>query len=105
MRKYIQNLKSKPEAERKQVAYMATVVCMVFVGSVWIYGLVSRLSTKDVADQAKADTKPFAMLANSLKDTYTGISASVGNAKSVSDTVTVKEEKMIDLIPVETTTQ
>lgn len=111
MKEYIQNLKSKPEAERKQFAYMATVACMVVVGGVWLYGLVGRFSQKSIEPQATETTKPFSVLVDSVKGTYNNISASVGQAKSISnimenDTqVKVPDEKVIDLIPVEINSQ
>lgn len=105
MKQYIQNLKSKPEAERKRAAYMATVACMVLVGGIWIYGLVHHFGDKDLNTQAKDDVKPFQLLANSIKGTYKNISASVNEAKSVSSFMKkeepVVEEKMIDLIPID----
>ncbi len=111
IKNYIQNLKSKPEVDRKRAATTATIACMVLVGSVWVYGLASRLGTNNTETQAKADSKPFILLANSLKDTYNNISASVGNVGSISSTMkgeTVPETEsdvMIEVIPVEPQTQ
>lgn len=110
MKKYIQNLKSKSEAERKQAAYMATIICMILVGGVWLYGLVNHFGKKDVNVQAQNNAKPFKLLANSIKDTYKDVSASVNQAKSISnifnkDEQLVEDEKMIDLIPIEKNTQ
>lgn len=107
IKNYIQNLKSKPEADRKRFAQTATIACMVIVGSVWLYGLTNHLSKPEIAIQTEKDIKPFTVLANSLKDTYNNISASVGDAKSVSGvinnepTTDTENEKMIDLIPVD----
>jgi hypothetical protein len=111
MKEYIQNLKSKPEAERKQFAYMATIACMVVVGGIWLYGLVGHFNTKSSEPEVANTVKPFSVLANSIKGTYNDISASVNQAKSISnimeeDTQTqVPEGKVIDLIPVEKSTQ
>lgn len=105
MKQYIQNLKSKPEAERKRAAYMATIACMVLVGGVWIYGLIYRFGDKELKAQTKDDVKPFQLLANSIKGTYQNVSASVNEAKSVSSFFKkdepVVEEQMIDLIPID----
>lgn len=111
MKEYIQKLRSKPEAERKQFAYMATIACMVVVGVVWIYGLVSHFGAKETKVQASNESKPFTVLANSFKSAYENISASVNQAKSISTIikkdapVEVPGEKVIDLIPVEINSQ
>jgi hypothetical protein len=113
IKNYIQELKTKPEAERKQFAYMATIACMVVVGGVWIYGLVGRFGSTENEVQVKNETKPMSVLADSLKDAYKNISASVGQAKSISNIMKsspevqteIPDEKVIDLIPVEINSQ
>ena len=112
MKEYIQKIKSKPEAERKQFAYMATIACMVVVGGVWIYGLIGRYGTKAPEPEVQNTAKPFSVLIDSVKGAYDNVSASVNQAKSISnimkkdDTIqTTAEEKVIDLIPVEKTLQ
>ena len=112
MKEYIQKIKSKPEAERKQFAYMATIACMVVVGGIWLYGLVGRFSAKDAEPKVENTTKPFSVLIDSVKGTYDNISASVDQAKSISNIIkkedtpnNANEEKVIDLIPVEKTIQ
>lgn len=107
MNKYIQNLKSKTETERKQYALLGTIICMVLVGAVWVYSLGGRFDN-DTKAQARDDVKPFALLGSSLKNTYNNISASVGNAKSISNKDSENTEsdgKIIDLIPVDQSTE
>lgn len=113
IKNYIQELKTKPEAERKQFAYMATIACMVVVGSIWIYGLIGHFGSKSTETQVKNETKPMSVLADSLKGAYDNISASVGQAKSISNIMKnspevqaeIPDEKVIDLIPVEINSQ
>lgn len=108
MKQYIQKIRSKPEQERKQYAMLWTIVSMAVVGSIWIYSMSERFDSK-VSVQAKEDIKPFSLLGKSLSNTYSNISASIGNASlgktttDESNIVTPTPDKVIDLIPVEQT--
>jgi hypothetical protein len=108
MQKYINTLKSKTESERKQIAFVGAITCTALVFGIWVYTLSSKSS---VQAQAPSDSKPFALLGGALKDTYNNITASIGSAKSVSDTMKtsatteIQSEKVIPLIPVESQSQ
>jgi hypothetical protein len=102
MRAYIKKLQSKSEIVRKQILIGSLIVCMAFVGLIWIGSLSSMFGHNKVAKEENT-TKPFALLEQSISNTYNNITASVGNISS-----TIKKEqpktpkKQIDLIPVET---
>ena len=99
MLKYIKRVQSKNEGDRKKVLIIWMSVSMVLVLSVWVCGFTDKFGPKTVA-KASEDIKPFKLFANSMSQTYQNISASVGNIPSLSNTKKT-EEKVIDLIPVE----
>ncbi|HAE36795.1 TPA: hypothetical protein DCX66_03490 [Candidatus Nomurabacteria bacterium] len=108
MRTYIKNLQKKEEGKRKQIFAGAMIVSMFFVGVIWIYGLGVRFGNPEVKEKTREDIKPFKLFSNSLSDTYSNVSASVGKASS-KDTVKTeteqKDEKQIDLMPIEYSNQ
>lgn len=101
MRAYIKKLQSKSEVVRKQILVGSLVVCMTFVGVIWISTLGYKFSKNNVA-KSQDVIKPFALFGQSISNTYNNITASVGN---ISSTIKKEEpktpEKQIDLIPVE----
>jgi hypothetical protein len=99
MRTYIKKLQTKSETSRKQILFVALIVSMFLVGSIWIYSLTNRFDDK-VQVKAKEDIKPFALFGDSISNTYKNITASVGNISLPSKTET-KPEKQIDLIVVD----
>lgn len=114
MRNYIKKLQEKPEHIRKQILVASLVVCMSFVGLIWVGSLGYKFSKENTA-KAQEDIKPFALFGQTISNTYNSVTASVGNISSplkkdlpaqtgvpkpVEKVVT---EKVIDLIPVETT--
>ncbi len=109
MHKYIKKLQSKSENTRKQMLVGSLVVCMSFVFLIWVSSISSRLSGGEVAAKTEADIKPFALFGQSIKDTYSNVTASVGNISTSLKKVDtpaptgpkVEEQKQIDLIPVE----
>jgi hypothetical protein len=111
MNSYIRNLQSKPVEVRKQMLVASLVVSMAFVGVVWVYGLTERFgnNSEDVATEKKDNSlAPFKVFANSISNAYTNISASVGQISSKENTAvdTPKtEQKQIELIPVEPSSQ
>ncbi len=104
MNSYIKKLQSKDEGKRKQILVVSLVVSMTIVGSVWMYSLSDRFSSKnkEAKSLAEADStiKPFKLFANSISSAYHNITASVGNI-SKPKANDQPEEKQIDLIPVE----
>lgn len=108
MRAYIKKLQQKEESKRKQIFAITMIVSMSLVASVWFYSLGNRFGNPKIKVQANEDVKPFKLFSNSLTDTIKNIGASVGNAKVVNETPEVvpqKEEKQIDLIPIENNNQ
>ena len=105
MRAYIKKIQSKDEETRKLILVGSLIVCMSFVSFIWIYNLGTRFSSPSIKTQTSADIKPFKLFSNSISDTYNSVSASVGKISPLKDTVTnevnLKQEKQIDLIPVE----
>lgn len=101
MKSYIKKLQSKDENSRKQILIISLVVSMTLVGSVWIYNLVDRFSDEKVATASTDESVgPFKLFADSVKDAYDNIAASVGKI-SLKDNLNQEEKKQIDLIPVE----
>ena len=108
MRAYIKKLQSKEEGARKRIFVGAMIGSMSVVTLIWVYGLGVRFGDPSIKVHANEDIKPFKLFGNSISDTYKNISASVGKAPSVTNTVKEvdpKTEKQIDLIPVEYTNQ
>ncbi len=105
MRAYIKKLQSKNETARKQIFAGAMIVSMVFVGFIWIYNLNNRFNNK-VSIQNQNDAKPFKIFADSLSNTYSNISASVGSIPGLeTEKKKVSDEKQINLIVVKDTSK
>lgn len=100
MRKYINNLRKKPEHIRKQYLVGAMIVCMSVVCGIWIYGLTTSFGP-DTVEKAKQDIKPFALFGQSVKDTYN----SVTNKTETPTTPTVDQGNEIPLTQIETPNQ
>jgi hypothetical protein len=87
---------------------------MVIVGLVWIGSLGYRFNKKNVVE-VKEEIKPFALLGQSIKETYNNVTASVGNAsllkKKASEELNTESQvetgenvetgKQVDLIQIE----
>ena len=106
MRAYIKKLQSKSEDTRKQILIGSLIVCMSFVGLIWISSLGYKFSSKQNVAKTEDGIKPFALLKQSISDTYNNVTASVGNISSPKKDEPKTEEKVgtqkqIDLIPVE----
>ncbi|MFA6251696.1 MAG: hypothetical protein WC603_03675 [Candidatus Paceibacterota bacterium] len=106
MRTYIKKLQSKSENTRKQIFAGTLAVCMVFVFLIWISSLGYKFNNNTSA-QVEEDIKPFALFGQTLTNTYSNVTASVGNlsTKTKEDEQKMEEElkieKQVDLIPVE----
>jgi len=106
MRAYIKKLQSKSEDTRKQIFVGSLIVCMSFVGLIWISSLGYKFNNKENTAKTEEAIKPFALLKQSISDTYNNVTASVGNISSPKKDEPKTEEKVgtqkqIDLIPVE----
>lgn len=105
---YIKKLQSKSESVRKQILFGSLIISMSIVFLVWISSLGYRFGGGATA-QVEEDIKPFALFGKTITDTYSNVTASVGNISSqakkeneeVSQNDKVEIEKQIDLIPVE----
>jgi hypothetical protein len=103
---YILGLREKPENVRRQILVGALTFCMVIVGGIWIYGMSTHFTSKQIAEKTKEDVKPFALFGAKLKATYQDLLASAGKADItpapvVEEQKSVVPNKVIDLIPVE----
>jgi hypothetical protein len=106
MHTYIKKLQSKSENTRKQILVGSLIVSMSFVFLIWISSIGHKFSNETVA-KTEENIKPFALFGQTIKDTYSNVTASVGNIgtslKKDEPKVEpkVEEQKQIDLIPVE----
>ncbi len=107
MHNYIKKIQSKTEETRKQILAGVMIVSMSLVGFIWVHSLGTRFGSPKIQEQANDNVKPFKLFGNSISETFSSISASVGNATSKIDikkeVVVPKSEKIINLIPVEST--
>ncbi|HEY5588949.1 MAG TPA: hypothetical protein VIK86_08345 [Candidatus Paceibacterota bacterium] len=107
MRTYIKKLQAKPEGTRKQIFFGSMVFCMALVSLVWLSGFGNKFSPENSV-KAQEDVKPFSLFGKTISDTYNNITASVGNIslpKKQDVTNEVKNEKQVNLIPVELSPQ
>lgn len=103
MRAYIKKLQSKDEGTRKRIFVGTMIGSMSIVTLIWVYGLGVRFTNPSIKEHANEDIKPFKLFSNSISSTYSNISASVGKASLKNNKE--KEQKQIDLIPIEYTNQ
>jgi hypothetical protein len=104
MKDYIYRLREKPEEVRKQYMFFFIAVSMAIVGGIWIYGLTNSFSKAPANSEVgvNEDIKPFALFADSLKDTYKNVKASAIDPFSKDDkkqenVIPVENQKMIPL--------
>jgi hypothetical protein len=104
MRKYIKKLQSKPEDTRKQILAGSLIVSMSLVGYIWISSFTTNFNEQS-SQKLQDDIKPFTLFGNKISETYSDISASVGNIKlpqeQIEEETKINSGKVIDLIPVE----
>ena len=79
MRKYVNNLRAKPEHIRKQAVFVVMAVAVVLICGLWVYSLSHRFG-KQTSVKVSEDVKPFAMFGQSIKSSYLGLTASLGNS-------------------------
>lgn len=116
MKEYIKKLQAKDEGARKRIVFAYMVVSVILVVGIWAYDLGSRFDRLSQKEQkpdqevvAKEEgKKPLSIFKDSLVNTYRNITASIGNAPSLSkvkggsgdETGSLPEGKQIDLIVV-----
>lgn len=104
MYSYIRKLQSKDEHTRKRILIGSLVVCMSIVGFLWITSLGYKFGDNSNDDVVSTENtiRPFALFGKSITNTVDNVSASVGNISSKTfNSKRSKNEKQIDLIPVE----
>jgi len=104
MRTYIKKLQSKSEESRKQILVGSLIVCMSIVGVVWVSSFGYKFgNNKESTVKTEEGMKPFALFGQTISDTYSNVSASVGKISSIKESKNKKGEieKQVDLIPVE----
>jgi len=103
MRTYIKKLQAKPEHIRKQILFGAVTLSMVLVVFVWVSSLGYKFSQKPVV--AEKAMNPFNVLKQSIGETYTNVTASVGSIsninKQIEQKIVPENQKQVDLIPVQ----
>lgn len=105
MKEYIKKIQAKPEPVRKQILVGSLIVLMSLVCLVWVGSLGYRFGNNE-KETAEVDNgaKPFALLGETITDTYNNITASVGNIsdtkKQIEEETKKVEDKQIDLVPV-----
>ncbi len=102
MNTYIKKLRSKPEEDRKKILYLWTMGSMIIVVFIWVYGLTTRFSTTEIVAESSNELKPFELFVNSIKGSYSKMTASAGDTDVAEVTKPVPENNtVIDLIPTE----
>jgi hypothetical protein len=102
MKEYITKLQSKPESTRKQILIVLMIVCMIIVGSVWLYGINQRFTTTESSKEVAAkDTKegPFQVFSDLVSGAYRNMAASVGSISN--QKADVRQDEEIELIVVD----
>ena len=80
------------------VSLVSTMIVVVFI---WVQSLGDKF-TNQTAEKTDKSLSPFSLFANSVSNTYSDITASVGDISEKSkNESTVKSPKQINLIPVE----
>lgn len=97
---HINKIKSKPENIRKQYLWLYIIVIMVIVFGIFVLSLKNRYVDKKIVEKTKEDIKPFHLFTNSLKNTFSNMTASVGSVKTDPVPEVPKNQKMIPLIPI-----
>lgn len=101
---YINKLKNKPEETRKQVVFIALVVCMSIVVMIWFASLGPKKVKVESSQQSEAEAEknsPFKLLSSAISKTVLDIKDSVGeiNISGLKENLSeaVKEENTTSL--------
>jgi len=99
MKEYIKKIQSKPEHVRKQYLWIYVVLSMVIVGGIWSFSLTNRFGEKKEVAQKSEETGPFKLFGETIRNTVSGVTASVGSIKSSS--MEVESNDSGKIIPLE----
>lgn len=84
---------------------ISMIVSMSLVGLIWVAGITGRKGEyrKNVVG-VEETIKPFSMFGQSMKETYSDLSASLGNLgktfKNIKDGATLEDKEIIELDPI-----
>jgi hypothetical protein len=81
MKKFIEKLRSKPEHIRKNILYATTFSVTGLILIIWIYSLVSHLSSPETREAFRNDLKPLTVIKDNLSDAYQNITADLSKIK------------------------
>lgn len=76
MKKIILNLKSQPEAVRRHILHVSTIVCAIILILLWMYSLGNNISNPDTQAKVGNELKPFSALKANIMDGYQSLSDS-----------------------------
>ena len=66
MKKVINHLRNRPEAERRHILHILTLGCAILLIIIWIYSLGTTIASTETKVQIKKDFEPFTMLKDSI---------------------------------------
>ncbi len=75
MEKIINDLRSKPEEERRNLLHFVTIIFAIVMLILWSYSLGSTFGNPETQEQLKEDIKPFQELTQSLSGSYESIAS------------------------------
>lgn len=103
--KYIKHLQSKPIEHKKQIIAVGMIMSSFVVIGAFYLNINNAFSQNTNQVSVNDDIGPFKLFKNSISNTYSNLTASVGNIKNITKTKEqepekLEEGKMIELIPV-----
>ena len=81
MKKFVENLRKKPEHVRKNILYVTTCSVTAIILIFWIYGFSNHLSKPSTKEAFKNDLKPLTVIKDNLTGAYQNISADLSKTK------------------------
>lgn len=66
MKKIINNLRKRPEEERRHILHILTFGCAIILIMFWIYSLGRTITSDDTKIKIKEDLQPFTVLKDSI---------------------------------------
>jgi len=101
MKKYIEQLKEKPEPVRKQIALVGAIIGSGIILIFWITTM-SFDAKNVIADSKEKIVSPLSMIRENAKDTYDGLKASVQIPVAPSENIeSIPTVETVDTSPVE----
>jgi hypothetical protein len=102
---FIRRIRSKREETRKMILTISMIVSMSLVGLIWVAGITGKKDKENKNVIGVEETiKPFSMFGKSMKETYTDLSASLGDLgksfKNIKDSLPEQEKEIIELDPI-----